>query len=313
MARAPRVSVVLIFYQTGAYLDEAIRSIVAQSLPDWELLLVDDGSTDDGTEIAQRWSGADPSRIRFLEHPGHANLGMSASRNLGLRVATADLVTFLDGDDVLRSETLASLVALMEQQPDVAMAYAPLEYWHSWSPARTRRDFVQPLGVAVGAVLQPPDLLVRFLARRAAAPSGVIVRADRAREVHGFEDSFRGMYEDQAFCAKICLRWAVATGAYVGYRYRQHAASSSALADGSGEVEAGRADFLSWLERYLSREEVRDPRLLATVRRERWWLRHPRLHRFARAARRARRRIHDGLVRRAARLLGARGPRSGGS
>lgn len=307
-AGRPRVSVVLIFFDPGPFLEQAIESVVSQSLGSWELILVDDGSSDGSAPAAKRWAARYPTHIRLLEHAGRRNLGMSASRNLGLRAAAADLVTFLDADDVLRPETLEALVAIMDQHPDVAMAYAPLEYWYSWSPRQERRrDFVQPLGVPTGTIIPPPELLQRFLARRAAAPSGVMIRAVRAREVGGFEDAFRGLYEDQAFCAKVCLRWPVATGTFVGYRYRQHPGSSSAVADRGGEVEAGRAEFLSWMEQYFAVKGVRDTRLLATLHRERWWLRHPRLHRLVRRWRRTGRRLIDGVARRASRLF----PRDG--
>jgi glycosyltransferase involved in cell wall biosynthesis len=307
-AGRPRVSVVLIFFDPGAFLEQAIGSVVSQSLADWELILVDDGSRDGSSAVATRWAAEHPGRIRLLQHAGRRNLGMSASRNLGLRAAAADLVTFLDADDVLRSETLEALAAIMDQHAEVAMAYAPLEYWYSWSPRQDRRrDFVQPLGVPTGAIIPPPELLRRFLARRAAAPSGVMIRAARAREVGGFEDAFRGLYEDQAFCAKVCLRWPVATGTFVGYRYRQHPGSSSAVADRSGEVEAGRSEFLSWMEQYCAAEGVADARLLATLRRERWWLRHPRIYRLARRWRRTGRRVLDGMARRASQLFSPNG------
>lgn len=290
---APRVSVVIIFLDAQLFLEEAITSVVAQAFGAWELLLVDDGSSDGSAAIAHRWVAARPGQIRHLEHGGRRNLGMSAARNLGLRSAAGDLVTFLDADDVLQPYALAALDALLAAEPRAAMAYAPLEYWYSWAPAPYRggRDFVQALGVSAGAVIEPPELLVRFLGRSAAAPSGVMVRTAVARQVGGFENAFRGMYEDQAFCAKICLRWPVVTGRLPGYRYRQHPGSSSALADRSGQHEYGRPEFLAWLRDYTASEAVRSGPVLSTLHREIWWLEHPRLHRLVRGLRRASRRI----------------------
>ena len=302
------MSVVLIFLDAGPFLEEAIASVVAQTFQQWELLLVDDGSTDGSAEIARRWVAARPSRIRYLEHAGHGNLGMSAARNLGLEAAAAELVTFLDGDDVLRPEAIEALVSRLAAEPNAAMTYAPLEYWFSWDPdpANRRRDFVQRLGVPTDAVVEPPELLVRFLGRSAAAPSGVMVRATVARQVGGFENAFRGMYEDQAFCAKICLRWPVATVRYPGYRYRQHPGSSSAQADRSGRHEYGRGEFLRWLQHYLSSEGLGSGVVLSTLQRELWWLERPRLQRLVRGFRRAGRRIM-GVTRRIAAAARAQG------
>ena len=96
----PAVTCVLIFLDGAQFIDEAIRSVVAQGDDvDWELILVDDGSTDESTAIARRWA-SDDARIRYLEHEGHANLGMSASRNAGVAAARGDLIGFLDCDDV---------------------------------------------------------------------------------------------------------------------------------------------------------------------------------------------------------------------
>ena len=117
--------------------------------------------------------------------------------------------------------------------PRAAMAYGPVEYWYSWAGHRAARaDFVQRLGVPAPALIEPPALLLRFLRRRAAAPSGMLVRAEVIREVRGFEDAFRGMYEDQAFCAKVCLRRPVVTTATAGGLSRR-----ASVDDAHGEVE----------------------------------------------------------------------------
>ena len=89
MTSSPEVSVTIIFLDEERFLAEAVESVLAQSYTNWELLLVDDGSTDRSTEIARGYALANPDRIRYLEHPGHANRGMSASRNLGVRSARA--------------------------------------------------------------------------------------------------------------------------------------------------------------------------------------------------------------------------------
>jgi glycosyltransferase involved in cell wall biosynthesis len=295
------VSVVIIFLDPGHFLDEAIESVRRQTFRDWELLLVDDGSTDGSSEIARQAAETEPHRVRHLEHPEHANRGMSASRNLGCVQARGAYITFLDADDVLRPEALETLLSTLRTAPRAAMAYGPVEYWYSWAGARAARgDFVQRLGVPAPASIEPPALLLRFLRRQAAAPSGMLVRADVIREVRGFEDAFRGMYEDQAFCAKVCLRRPVVTTAKCVYRYRQHPGSSSSRADRSGEPDFGRIAFLQWLGGYLGREGNEDLKVRDALRRELWWARHPRLHGLMRRVRRLRRKLTGRLRRRRA-------------
>src|SRR4051812_27035882 len=108
------VSVITIFLDGERFLAEAVDSLLAQTYADWELLLVDDGSSDGSTAIARAYAAGRPERIRYLEHEGHANLGMSASRNLGLQHARGEYVAFLDADDVYRPEKLERQVALLQ-------------------------------------------------------------------------------------------------------------------------------------------------------------------------------------------------------
>lgn len=116
----PRVSVISIFYNASPYLAEAVESVLEQDFKDFELLLVDDGSKDDGPAIAKAYARRNPDRIRYLQHEDGANHGMSATRNLGLREACGEFVAFIDADDRWRSTKLKEQVAVLERFPDVA-------------------------------------------------------------------------------------------------------------------------------------------------------------------------------------------------
>ena len=107
----PRVSVIIIVYNGETYLAEAIDSVLAQTWPDYELLVVDDGSHDGSRELTQSYVDAHPERVRLLRHPGGVNRGMSATRNLGLTHAKGELVAFLDADDIWAPGKLAEQVA----------------------------------------------------------------------------------------------------------------------------------------------------------------------------------------------------------
>src|SRR5829696_811917 len=100
MNSKPLVSSVMIFFNAERFIREAIESVFAQTYDNWELLLVDDGSTDDSTQIALHYAEQYPERVRYLEHPGHQNRGMSASRNLGVSQAKGEYIALLDADDV---------------------------------------------------------------------------------------------------------------------------------------------------------------------------------------------------------------------
>src|SRR5438128_12540181 len=100
MRRKPLVSAIIIFLNAEQFIQEAIESVFAQTYDNWELLLVDDGSTDGSTAIARSYLERHPRRVRYLEHSEHANRGMSASRNIGSRYARGEYIAFLDADDV---------------------------------------------------------------------------------------------------------------------------------------------------------------------------------------------------------------------
>ena len=91
MTSKPLVSGIIIFL-AEQFIQSAIENVFAQTYEQWELLLVDDGSTDGSTEIAQRYAAQNPEKVRYLEHDGHENRGMSAARNLGISNAKGEYI-----------------------------------------------------------------------------------------------------------------------------------------------------------------------------------------------------------------------------
>lgn len=271
-----RVSVITIFLDEQRFLDEAVRSVLGQTHADLEYLLVDDGSSDGSSEIARRWAAAD-SRVRYLEHPGHANRGMSASRNLGIAHARGDLCAFLDGDDVWEPAKLARQVELFERDPRLDWSYGAPLYWHRWPRAvaapeaeAPRDDALQEIGLEPGTVCDPPSLVARFLAAGEATPCtcDLIVRRAVVERVGGFVDEFAGMYEDQAFCTKLALAGRCVIGPPALSRYRQHADSCCATAFATGAQVEARRRFLDWTRRYLIEQRVTDRRIHRALRRQ---------------------------------------------
>jgi glycosyltransferase involved in cell wall biosynthesis len=297
------VSVVIIFRDAERFLDEAIASVFAQTYPNWELVLVDDGSRDGGPRLARSWASRYSRRVRCVSHPGDANRGMSASRNLGIRYAHGEYLAFLDADDVWLPPKLTRQVALLDGWCQVGMVYGPTQWWYSWTgrPEDRQRDFVHRPGVPADRLLEPPAVLTHFLLHETDSPCTCSILARRAavERVGGFEETFRGLYEDQAFCAKLCLMFPVVASDDCLYRYRQHPDSACSVAARAGQVESARRQFLIWLEAYLATHQVRDPGLCAALRLELWRCRHPLARRILSRGGRAAVRMR-GLLRRRA-------------
>jgi glycosyltransferase involved in cell wall biosynthesis len=249
----PRVSVVVAFLNGEPYLKEAIESVLRQTYADWEVLLVDDGSTDlsPGTArgVADRW----PGRVRLFTHPGRENRGLSASRNLGIQHARGDYVAFLDADDVWLPNMLSLQVAALDAHPKVGMVYAATQWWYGWTgdPADVRRDFILDPRVPAGVEHPPPTLLPTFLHDGGITPCScsILVRRELAQRVGGFEARFRDLYEDQVFYTKVCLTTSVLRLDACVARYRQHRQSMCASAPVDRVV--ARRMYLDWVREHL--------------------------------------------------------------
>jgi glycosyltransferase involved in cell wall biosynthesis len=273
MNEQPLVSVVVPFLDVGRFLAETVESVLAQTWANWELFLVDDGSTDESVAIARGYAAADP-RVHYLEHDGHRNRGISASRNLGIQHATGRYIALLDGDDVLLPEKLAFHVAILEEYPEVGMVYGKSIYWYSWTgdPADRAKDRVQPHWIVGEVVVDPPRLVGQFITGRAGIPGicGVLARRSAVVELGGFEEDFPGMYEDQVFFSKMCMTHPVYVSESCLERYRQHPESISAVEQRAGALGVARRRFLGWLADELRRRKVQDPEVWQAVRREVW-------------------------------------------
>ena len=116
MTDLPLISVVVPVYRVEQYLDRCISSIVEQTYPNLEILLVDDGSTDGSGEICDRWAARD-SRIRVIHKQ---NAGAGAARNTALDKAAGELIAFVDSDDYLHPNMFSHLYSLMKDGVDIA-------------------------------------------------------------------------------------------------------------------------------------------------------------------------------------------------
>ena len=271
----PLVTVVLIFLDGERFMAEAVQSVLGQTIADWELILVDDGSTDGSSAIARSFAAAD-QRIRYVDHPGHRNHGMSASRNLGSAHGTGDHIAFLDADDVWEPTKLAEQVALLEAMPDAALVCGALLYWNSWNPAAQEPDRLVLTGGVSDARLETPEALLRFypLGQAAGAGLDVLVRRTAFDAVGGFEERFRGLYEDQAFLAKIFLRYPVFVSSRPWLRYRQHDASCCAVTTRSDtDYRRLRGAYLDWLAEHVRISGLHAAVLNAAIRKARARLR----------------------------------------
>ncbi len=118
---SPRLTIVLPTYNRAAFLPGALASIVGQTFSDWELVVIDDGSTDDTREVLDR---ARPAITRDVRYIRQENGGPAVARNNGIAHALGDLVAFFDSDDLWHPAYLETCVAALDRNPDVDWVYA---------------------------------------------------------------------------------------------------------------------------------------------------------------------------------------------
>jgi glycosyltransferase involved in cell wall biosynthesis len=272
----PPVSIICPFYNAERFLSEAIDSVLTQDFRDFELLLVDDGSSDRSTQIARDSAQRHPGLVRYLEHAGHANRGAAASRNAGLEVSQSPFVAFIDSDDVWRPGKLSGQLAILERYPEVGMVCGAVNYWRSWDGGA---DEVLVSGTGIS---RPPATALRLYPLGvdvAPCPSDLMVRRSVLDGGIRFEPDFVGrwfLYEDQAFLVKLYLTTPMYFAPNVWLDYRIHDQSCVVTMTSDGLEPENRRYFLNWLERYLaSKDFAGRERVIAAVARAHWELDHP--------------------------------------
>ena len=227
-----KISVILPCYNVEKYLSACLDSLMAQSMRDFEVILVDDGSRDHSLAVARRYAERD-DRIQVFSQ---ANQGVSAARNLGLSHATGEWVTFVDGDDELPPDAFETLLSGAAEKVD--MVVCPHETFDEqghvrpvWPDTHWPRKQGERKKHAAALRLIEGDCVLNImcgkLIRRA------LIERERLRLVSGLK-----MAEDALFNleAVLCAR-EIAYVHRIAYRYRLHAASATGSRQG-GEWEA---------------------------------------------------------------------------
>ncbi len=208
-----RVSVVIPTYNYGHFVTGAVESALAQTYTDREVIVVDDGSTDDTRDRLAPFEG----RIRYIHQE---NRGLSAARNTGIRAARSPLIAFLDSDDLWHPEKLAVQARYIEGHPEVALLASDHLDMHTseigrvdWPPV----DATQPVGAHAVSF---EELVVgsRFGA------CGVVARRSCFDAVGLFDETLRSA-EDVDMWIRIASRFPVAKLEFPLWVYRHHGAS----------------------------------------------------------------------------------------
>ena len=185
--KIPAVSICIPSYNYGRYMADAIESVLRQTCDNWELVIVDDLSSDDSVDVAQRFAAGD-SRIKV--HVNEQNLGMTMNWNRCMEYATGRYIKFLCGDDVLESECVEKMQSVLDEHPEVTLVTSARLY---------ADENLQPLKLfsyaGSSAIYPGLEAINRclFNGNYIGEPTAVMFRADAA--VRGFNTRYRHLQD----------------------------------------------------------------------------------------------------------------------
>ncbi|HSY52282.1 MAG TPA: glycosyltransferase [Thermoanaerobaculia bacterium] len=201
------ISVIIPTYNYGRFLGEAIDSALAQSYSALEIIVVDDGSTDDTTRVLDAYG----DRIRAIRQD---NQGVGAARNAGIAAARGKYVAFLDSDDIWKPEKLERQIALFAADPDLGLVHCGAESFDN--EGKTLSVLLSGMEGWVASELLRLDREVIT-----APGSGTLVPKRVAEEIGGFDPRLQPS-EDWDFCYRLAVRYRVGFVPEVLVRYRLH-------------------------------------------------------------------------------------------
>lgn len=123
----PNISVIMGVYNCEKTLSESIDSLIGQNFNNWNLILCDDGSTDNTYEIAKKYHDRMPNKIVLLQN--EKNCGLNYTLNRCLSVATGDYIARMDGDDICSPDRFEKEVSVLENEPDIAIVSTDMAYF----------------------------------------------------------------------------------------------------------------------------------------------------------------------------------------
>jgi glycosyltransferase involved in cell wall biosynthesis len=194
----PTISIIIPLYNKVAYIADTIQSLLSQTYSDWEMLVVDNGSTDSGGEKVQQ---VQDSRIRLLQSPKQ---GPGAARNYGLDFAQGEWIQFLDADDLLEPDHLEQQLATADKNPEAEIIVS------SWQEFTEENPNVRTLKQPAAAIAFAPWAVHAALVKRSAL----------SPDCYWPEQLDRFLGEDIAFWFRLVSNCKVAYGQSKGALYR---------------------------------------------------------------------------------------------
>ncbi len=229
--KSPVVSVVIPFVNHTSHIEVCWESLTLQTFHDFEVIFVDNGSTDGTLAKAQAIVEKHPGQVRIIrEEKG----GIPFARNAGIRVAKGRYISFLDIDDKFATDKFEVLVPLMDQNPGVAMAYGQTKRIYTASGKVT----IQDTGIAKAGVNEPPFLAFDWASSfyRLPQTGATLLRTRFVIDSGGFPEHLLMGNDDAAFHIRLALHYKILYHPFVAVEYFRHEKSEGARLNNASSV-----------------------------------------------------------------------------
>lgn len=242
----PEVSIITPVYNKAKHCSECIESVLGQSFRNWEMLLVDDGSTDGSREILKNYAAKYSNKIFILQHPHNNNQGVSESRNLATRTASGEFLAYLDADDTWMPSKLEHDVRKMRDYPEAAAVICHSLYWWDDGSELARIDHLAPSNEGL---YSPGELFQScFMAGKTESPCpcAVTVRRSIIERMSGWDPTYT-VAEDLKYFAELFYRFPVFVSQHCLAEYRRSRDSAWSLSQRDGSEAAAQKRLRQWL------------------------------------------------------------------
>jgi glycosyltransferase involved in cell wall biosynthesis len=220
-----KVTVVIPTYNRAEMVKDAIKSVLNQTYTDFDIVVVDDGSTDNTKESANSFK--DP-RIKYIFQE---NMGVSASRNTGIRAAASEYVSFLDSDDIYLESSLEKIIRTLTKYPSVGWVYGD-----SYAYGKSRKPRIRSSSCETSRVIEPIEQ-VRALLSDIITLSTVTAKRTCLEEIGGFNEDL-WFCEDYYFLIRMAKKYHSFYIKEPLIYYRLHSGQTSNVSNKPGKERA---------------------------------------------------------------------------